>query len=68
MERITVKQRISYDLLELQDGFQLDKMVKKNQTIIVRYTKINYATNATTITDENVIIDNSNLVNYTLNY
>lgn len=53
---------------EYYQNIQLDKMVKKNQTIIVRYTKINYATNTTTITDENVIIDNSNLVNYTLNY
>ncbi len=47
---------------------QLNKLVKKNQTLIVRSTKINYTTNATTITDENVIIDNSNLINYTLNY
>ncbi len=53
---------------EYYQNIQLDKMVKKNQTIIVRYTKINYTTNTTTITDENVIIDNSNLVNYTLNY
>jgi hypothetical protein len=49
-------------------NIQLDKLVKKNQTIIIRYTKINYTTNTTTITDENVIIDNSNLINYTLNY
>ncbi len=49
-------------------NIQLDKLVKKNQTIIIRYTKVNYTTNTTTITDSNVIIDNSNLVNYTLNY
>jgi hypothetical protein len=53
---------------EYYQNIQLDKMVKKNQTIILRYTKINYTTNTTTITEENVIIDNSNLVNYTLNY
>lgn len=49
-------------------NIQLDKLVKKNQTIIIRSTKINYSTNTTTITDANVIIDNSNLINYTLNY
>lgn len=49
-------------------NIQLDKLVKKNQTIIIRYTKVNYTTNTTTITDSNVIIDNSNLINYTLNY
>ena len=49
-------------------NIQLDKLVKKNQTIIIRYTKTNYTTNTTTITDANVIIDNSNLINYTLNY
>ncbi len=53
---------------EYNQNIQLNKMVKKNQTIILRYTKINYSTNTTTITDSNVIIDNSNLVNYTLNY
>ena len=53
---------------EYYQNIQLDKMVKKNQTIILRYTKINYTTNTTTITEENVIIDNSNLVNFTLNY
>ncbi len=53
---------------EYYQNIQLDKMVKKNQTIILRYTKINYTTNTTTITEENVNIDNSNLVNYTLNY
>ncbi len=49
-------------------NIQLDKLVKKNQTIIIRYTKVNYTTNTTTIIDSNVIIDNSNLINYTLNY
>ena len=53
---------------EYHQNIQLVKMVKKNQTIILRYTKINYTTNTTTITEENVNIDNSNLVNYTLNY
>lgn len=53
---------------EYYQNIQLVKMVKKNQTIILRYTKINYTTNTTTITEENVNIDNSNLVNYTLNY
>ena len=53
---------------EYYQNIQLDKMVKKNQTIILRYTKINYTTNTTIITDSNVIIDNSNLINYTLNY
>ena len=53
---------------EYYNNIQLNKMVKKNQTLIVRYTKINYTTNVTTVTDENVIIDNSDQINYILNF
>jgi hypothetical protein len=53
---------------EYYNNMQLNKLVKKNQTLIVRYTKINYTTNVTTVTDENVIIDNSDQINYVLNY
>lgn len=48
--------------------FDFNRLVKKNQTIILRYTVFNYNTNATTIQDENVIIDGSNEINYTLNF
>ena len=39
-----------------------------NQTIILRYTVFNYITNSTIIQDENIVINNSNQINYTLNY
>ena len=42
--------------------------MKKNQTIVLRYTVFNYNTNATTIQDENIIIDGSNEITYTLNF
>ncbi|NHM02162.1 peptidase associated/transthyretin-like domain-containing protein [Flavobacterium difficile] len=53
---------------EYYENFQLNKLVKKNQTLIVRYTKINYSTNVTTVTDENIIINDSDSINYTINY
>ena len=42
--------------------------VEKNQTVILQYKVINHLTNTTTNQQENIIIDNSNTVNYTLNY
>ena len=45
-----------------------NRLVKKNQTIILRYTVFNYITNTTIIQDENIVINNSNQINYTLNY
>jgi hypothetical protein len=34
----------------------------------LRYTVFNYITNTTIIQDENIVINNSNQINYTLNY
>lgn len=48
--------------------FDFNRLVKKNQTIVLRYTVFNYNTNATTIQDENINIDGSNEINYTLNF
>lgn len=48
--------------------FDFNRLVKKNQTIVLRYTVFNYNTNATTIQDENIIIDGSNEITYTLNF
>lgn len=48
--------------------FNFNRLVKKNQTIVLRYTVFNYSTNSTTIQDENIIIDGSNEINYTLNF
>lgn len=53
---------------EYYENVQLNKLVKKNQTLTVRYTKINYSTNVTTVTDENIIINDSDSINYTINY
>ena len=47
---------------------QLESIVKKNQTIILRYTLFNYSTNITSIIEENVVINDENLVSFTLNY
>ena len=47
---------------------QLESIVKKNQTIILRYTLFNYSTNTTSIIEENVVINDANLVSFTLNY
>ena len=47
---------------------QLESIVKKNQTIILRYTLFNYSTNTTSIIEENVVINDENLVSFTLNY
>ena len=51
-----------------QDYIDFNRLVKKNQTIILRYTVFNYITNTTIIQDENIVINNSNQINYTLNY
>lgn len=48
--------------------FDYNRLVKKNQTIVLRYTVFNYNTNATTIQDENIVIDGSNEITYTLNF
>jgi hypothetical protein len=50
------------------DFIDFNRLVKKNQTIILRYTVFNYTTNTTMIQDENIVINNSNQINYTLNY
>ena len=50
------------------DFIDFNRLVKKNQTIILRYTVFNYITNTTIIQDVNIVIDNSNQINYTLNY
>jgi hypothetical protein len=50
------------------DFIDFNRLVKKNQTIILRYTVFNYITNSTIIQDENIVINNSNQINYTLNY
>ena len=42
--------------------------VAKNQTVILQYKTINHLTNVTTTNQVNITIDNSNSVNYTLNY
>lgn len=42
--------------------------VEKNQTVILKYKTINHLTNTTTTNQANITIDNSNTVNYTLNY
>lgn len=42
--------------------------VEKNQTVILKYKTINYLTNTTSTNQVNITIDNSNTVNYTLNY
>lgn len=47
---------------------QLERLVKKNQTVILKYTVLNLTTNTTSIIDENIVIDNSNQIDYTLNY
>lgn len=46
----------------------MERFVKKNQNLILRYTVFNHSTNQTTILDQNIIIDNSNIINFTLNY
>ena len=51
-----------------QDYIDFNRLVKKNQTIILRYTVFNYITNTSIIQDENIVINNSNQINYTLNY
>lgn len=42
--------------------------VEKNQTVILQYKIIDHLTNTTTTNQVNITIDNSNAVNYTLNY
>lgn len=47
---------------------QFQRLVKKNQTIILRYTIMNHNTSTVSIIDENIVIDNSNQIDFTLNY
>lgn len=42
--------------------------VEKNQTVISQYKTIDHSTNITSTHQTNIIIDNSNTVNYTINY
>jgi hypothetical protein len=48
--------------------FETNKNVKKNQTIILKYTVKNHVTNTTSIEENLIPIDNSSEINYTLNY
>lgn len=42
--------------------------VAKNQTVLAQYKTIDHSTNITSSHQANIIIDNSNTVNYTINY
>ena len=42
--------------------------VEKNQTVLAQYKTIDHSTNITSSHQANIIIDNSNTVNYTINY
>jgi hypothetical protein len=48
--------------------YETNKNIKKNQTIILKYTVKNHLTNTTSIEENLIQIDNSNEINYTLNY
>jgi hypothetical protein len=55
-------------LVEDYPNFIQNINVAKNQTVILQYKTINHLTNVTTTNQVNISIDNSNSVNYTLNY
>lgn len=48
--------------------YEVNKKVRKNQNLVIRYTLKNYSTNADEIIEETIIIDASPTINYTLNY
>jgi len=48
--------------------FDTSVLVKKNQIIILKYTVRNSLTNGVLMFEQNVVIDNSNQITYTLNY
>jgi hypothetical protein len=48
--------------------YELEHLVKKNQIITIKYSLYNYTTNSLSTIEENIVIDNSNQINYTLNY
>lgn len=48
--------------------FETNVLVKKNQTVVIKYTVKNYSTNENLIFEQNVIIGNENETNYILNY
>lgn len=48
--------------------YEMNKKVRKNQNLIIKYTLKNYATNTNEIVEETIIIDASPTINYTLNY
>lgn len=49
-------------------NFTLNLNVEKNQTIILKYTIKDHSNNTISVLQQNVTIDNSNSINYTLNY
>ena len=55
-------------LVEDYPNFIQNINVAKNQTVILQYKTINHLTNVTATNQVNITIDNSNTVNYTLNY
>lgn len=55
-------------LVEDYPNFIQNINVAKNQTVILQYKTINHSTNVTATNQVNITIDNSNSVNYTLNY
>ena len=48
--------------------YEVNKKVRKNQSLVIKYTLKNYTTNADEIIEETVIIDSSPVLHYTLNY
>jgi hypothetical protein len=48
--------------------FDLERIVKKNQTIVLRYTVLDKVANTTSIAEQNIEIGNLDNVKYTLNY
>ncbi len=55
-------------LVEDYPNFIQNLNVEKNQTVILKYKTTNHLTNTTSTNQVNITIDNSNTVNYTLNY
>lgn len=55
-------------LVENYPNFIQNLNVEKNQTVILKYKTTNHLTNTTSTNQVNITIDNSNTVNYTLNY
>ena len=54
--------------LETNYPFQEHLKVRKNQTLVISYTVKNIVTNITSVLQQNVVIDSSPQIDYTLNY